>query len=56
VVEVVSRQGRHVASGRANYSAADLSRISGMRSDRIAAVLGYEFGEEAVHRNNLVLV
>jgi glutamate 5-kinase len=56
VVQVVARDGRHIASGTVNYNAADMARISGVRSDRIASVLGYEYGEEAVHRSNLVLV
>ena len=33
-----------------------MERIRGQRSDRIAEVLGYEYGEEVVHRNNLVLL
>lgn len=56
VVQVVDAEGHHIASGTANYAAADVERIRGQRSDRIAAVLGYEFGDEVVHRNNLVLV
>jgi glutamate 5-kinase len=56
VVQVVTRSGRHVASGTANYAAAELEQIRGLRSDRIAPTLGHEYGEEAIHRNNLVLV
>ncbi|MFN8639326.1 MAG: glutamate 5-kinase [Dehalococcoidia bacterium] len=56
VIQVVDADGRHIASGTANYSAVDVERIRGQRSDRIATALGYEFGDEVVHRNNLVLV
>ncbi|MDE2787916.1 MAG: glutamate 5-kinase [Chloroflexota bacterium] len=46
----------HVACGIANYSAADVGRIQGMRSDRIVDTLGYHYGQEVIHRNNLVLL
>ena len=46
----------HIACGIANYSAADVQRIQGLRSDRIADTLGYHYGQEVVHRNNLVLL
>ena len=56
VVHIHAGGGRHLASGMSNYAAADVARIRGLRSDRIAEVLGHEYGEEVVHRNNLVLV
>ena len=56
VVQVHTSEGRHVASGTANYGAADVTRIRGLHSNQIADVLGYEYGEEIVHRSNLVLV
>ena len=56
VVRIRARAGEHVASGMANYSAAEVARIRGLHSQRIAEVLGHEYGEEIVHRNNLVLV
>jgi len=56
VVRIESREGEHIASGRANYGAEDLRRISGVHSDRIEELLGYDYGDEAVHRDNLVLL
>lgn len=56
VVQVVDAEGRHLASGSANYSASDIAKICGLRSNRIADTLGYEYGDEVIHRNNLVLV
>jgi len=56
VIRIHNRAGVHVASGMSNYGAADITRIRGLHSDRIAEVLGHEYGEEIVHRNNLVLV
>lgn len=54
-VQVCDSLGDHIAYGIANYSDIDLERIRGLRSDRVATVLGYDFGPVAVHRNNLVL-
>jgi glutamate 5-kinase len=56
VVQVHSTDGRHLASGAVNYGAEDIARIRGLRSDRIIEVLGYEYGDEVIHANNLVVV
>src|SRR5690606_12548086 len=56
VVRVLSADGRHVASGLSNYEADEVRQIMGKHSDQIAGTLGYEYGEEIIHRNNLVLV
>ncbi|MFN8584312.1 MAG: glutamate 5-kinase [Dehalococcoidia bacterium] len=56
VVRVYTQDGGHLATGSVNYSAEDIQRIKGQRSDRIPDVLGYEYGEEVIHRDNLVLV
>lgn len=55
VVRIVTDEGETLASGMTNYAADEVQRIRGKHSDQIAGVLGYEFGEEIVHRNNLVL-
>ena len=39
-----------------NVSHGILAAIRGVRSDQIANVLGYQYGSEVVHRNNLVLM
>lgn len=56
VVQVITAEGRHLASGTANYGSDEVARIAGKQSGQIADLLGYEFGEEVIHRNNLVLV
>ena len=56
IIYVSDSSHQHVACGIANYSAADVQRIRGMRSDRIVDALGYHYGQEVVHRNNLVLL
>ena len=55
VVALVDPDGHTVAQGLANYSAADVARIKGLRSSQFAAVLGDKTYDEVVHADNLVL-
>jgi glutamate 5-kinase len=55
-VEVRGPAGERIAVGISNYGSGELERIKGLRSDRIAETLGYAYGEEAIHRDNLVLL
>lgn len=48
--------GTPLARGLACYGSAEIARIKGIRSSRIAAVLGYCYSDEVVHRNDLVLL
>jgi glutamate 5-kinase len=54
-VEIEDPDGLRIAYGISNYGESELDQIRGQRSDRIALILGFEYGAEAVHRNNLVL-
>lgn len=56
LVEIRDETGQRIAVGIANYGVEDIRRIMGIRSDRIGAVLGYEYGAEVVHRNNMVVL
>ena len=47
---------REVARGLANYNAADLRRIQGCRSKDILKRLGHRDFDEAIHRDNLVIL
>jgi len=55
-IYVVNPKGVKIACGIANYAARDIGKIQGLRSDRIEETLGYHYGQEVVHRNNLVLL
>ena len=55
-VNIVGPEGKPVGCGVANYSAADLERIRGCRSPEITTILGYNFGDEVIHRNNVVML
>ena len=56
VVYITSVQGERVACGLANYGFDEISRIKGSRSDSIWDILGCNYGQEVVHRNNMVLL
>ena len=45
-----------LARGIAQYSAMDVRRIAGHHSREIGAMLGYTYGENVVHRDDLVLL
>ncbi len=47
--------GKKIACGISNYSSDDVAAIKGAHSDKIAELLGHEYGTEVVHRDNLVV-
>jgi glutamate 5-kinase len=55
-VRIVTPDGKPVAVGAANYSSDEIERLIGVRSAQIASVLGYTYGDEVIHRNDLVLL
>jgi glutamate 5-kinase len=56
VVTIACAGGPAFARGLVNYPAAELARIAGLRTERIAAVLGYCPYDEVIHRDNLAVV
>jgi glutamate 5-kinase len=55
-VNIVGPEGKSIGCGVSNYSSADLERIKGCRSAQITQILGYNFGDEVIHRNNVVML
>lgn len=55
VVAIVDSEDSSFATGISNYSSTDIAQIKGCRSDRIEGILCYEYGDEVVHRDNLVV-
>ena len=55
-VEVRDPEGGRVAAGSSNYGSDELGRIRGIHSDRIVETLGYAYGDEVIHRDNMVLL
>jgi len=56
IVNIYDPQGSRLGCGITNYSSADIEAIKGAHSERIATLLGYDYGSEVVHRNNLVVL
>jgi glutamate 5-kinase len=55
-VTIVDKQRHELARGLTAYGSSDLRQIAGAKSQEIAERLGYTYGDEAVHRNNLVIL
>ncbi len=55
-VRLLTPEGTELARGLSRYRSGDLRRIAGRRSADTQAVLGYDYGPEVVHRDDLVLL
>jgi glutamate 5-kinase len=55
-IAITTQESDRIACGITNYSAEEMAAIRGARSAQIAEILGHDYGAEAVHRDNLVLV
>jgi glutamate 5-kinase len=47
---------KHIGCGISNYNSKDITVIRGAHSEEISGLLGHEYGDEIVHRNNMVLI
>ena len=56
IVNIYDPEGSRLGCGITNYSSADIGIIKGAHSRRIVTLLGYDYGSEVVHRNNLVVL
>jgi glutamate 5-kinase len=56
IVRLKDEDLKEFALGMINYSAADLGKIIGLHSQEIEQVLGYHYGVEIVHHNNLLFL
>jgi glutamate 5-kinase len=56
VVACLDPDGREIARGLVNYSAAESRRIMRRPSAEIESLLGYTDEPELIHRDNLVLL
>jgi glutamate 5-kinase len=55
IVDILNEKGKCIGCGIANYSSSDLAIIGGKHSDEIGSLLGYDYGDEVIHRNNMVI-
>ncbi len=56
VIHVLNAQGKLIARGISSYSSQDLAKISGKHSKDITDILGYDYGSEVIHRDDLVVI
>lgn len=55
-VSCLGPRGKEFARGLVNYSASELERIRGLRSEQIEKALGYKYSDEVIHRDDLVVL
>jgi glutamate 5-kinase len=55
-IKVISMGGNLIGIGLSNYQEKDLEQFKGKHSDEIEGILGFSYGDEVIHRNNLVMI
>jgi glutamate 5-kinase len=55
-IRIYDTAGHEIARGITQYRASDLAIIQGVQSARIAELLGYAYGPEVVHRDDMVIL
>lgn len=55
VIRIFNEQGKLLGLGLARYSSEALVRIKGKKSQEIEAILGYEYGAVAIHRDEMII-
>ncbi len=56
VVNIYDSKGTRLGCGMPNYDASEIAAIKGARSEQISSLIGHEYGDELIHRNNMVLI
>jgi glutamate 5-kinase len=56
IVNICDPDGSRLGCGISNYSSSDIAIIKGAHSRKITTLLGYDYGSEVIHRNNLVVL
>ena len=56
IVYIKDEHENNIAAGISNYGSSDLLQIQSLKSDRIEQVLGYYYGDEVIHRDNMVML
>ncbi|WP_114239243.1 glutamate 5-kinase [Dyella sp. C9] len=54
LVEVVGSTGQSIARGLCQYGSGEIRRLAGRHSRDIESILGYSYGAEVIHRDDLV--
>ena len=56
IVSIHDKNSQLIAAGISNYSALELNIIQGRQSNQIQALLGHHYGDEVIHRDNMVII
>lgn len=56
IVRVKDADGKECAAGMVDYSSREIESIKGKKSDEIENVLGYMYGDEVIHHNNMTVL
>ena len=56
IVKVKDPDGKDIAIGLMNYAASDIQKIKGRQSKEIEKTLGYVYGDEVIHHNNMTIL
>ena len=56
VVNIRTCKGKNIALGMPRYNSDALNQIKGKKSQEIEQILGYEYGDVAVHRDDMVVL
>jgi glutamate 5-kinase len=56
IISITDASSVQIACGITNYASHEVSRIMGIHSGQIAETLGHQYGEEVVHRSNMVVL
>ena len=55
-VRILSKQGREIARGLANYNSEEIKKICGKNTNNISKILGSKLYDEVIHRDDLVIL
>jgi glutamate 5-kinase len=55
-VRVCGLDGKEFAKGLVDYSSREIGKILGRKTSEIDGILGYRYGDEVIHRDNLVIL
>lgn len=56
VVDIFDTKDNQLGYGISNYNSTEITAIKGTDSRSVSSILGYEYGSEVIHRNNMVLI
>ena len=56
IIRLFSQDKAPIGVGISNYSSQEIQKIQGMKSDLIESKLGYTYGDEVVHRDDMVIL